>query len=76
MVPFRKLYMSENCILWFRKDLRLYDNPAIDAAKSFHHVYPLFIFDEDIYENRFLGKASIWWLENSLKSLNIHLWPL
>ena len=65
--------MENKCLVWFRKDLRLYDNPAIDAAKSFHHVYPLFIFDEDIYENRFLGKASIWWLENSLKSLNINI---
>ena len=51
--------MENKCLVWFRKDLRLYDNPAIDAAKSFHHVYPLFIIVEDIYENKFLEKTSI-----------------
>ena len=45
--------MEKNCLVWFRKDLRLHDNPAIDAAKNFQHVYPLFIIDNDIYENIF-----------------------
>ena len=29
--------------------------------------------DDDIYENKYLGSASIWWLENSLKSLNFDM---
>ena len=62
--------MVKNCLIWFRKDLRLNDNPIIEASKSFDAVYPIFIFDNDIYENKFLGGASLWWLENSLKSLN------
>ena len=65
--------MNNNCLIWFRKDLRLHDNPAIDATKDFHHVYPLFIIDNDIYENISLGGASTWWLENSLKSLDLSL---
>ena len=65
--------MKNNCIVWFRKDLRLNDNPAINAAKYHKNVYPLFIMDDEIYENKNLGKASLWWLENSLNSLNENL---
>ena len=62
--------MKTNCLVWFRKDLRLTDNPAIDAAKDFQTVYSVFIFDDDIYENKYLGGASLWWLESSLQILN------
>ena len=62
--------MRTNCLVWFRKDLRLTDNPAIDAAKDFQTVYSVFIFDDDIYENKYLGGASLWWLESSLQILN------
>ncbi|MBF96001.1 MAG: Deoxyribodipyrimidine photo-lyase [Alphaproteobacteria bacterium MarineAlpha9_Bin4] len=62
--------MKKNCLVWFRKDLRLSDNPAINAAKNYENIYPLFIMDEDIFENKSLGGASLWWLENSLELLN------
>tara|TARA_B100001989_G_scaffold251374_1_gene230452 strand:- start:5596 stop:7014 length:1419 start_codon:yes stop_codon:yes gene_type:complete len=65
--------MESSCLIWFRKDLRLSDNPAVTAAKNFKHVYPVYIIDDDIYENKFLGGASIWWLENSLNSLNLDM---
>ena len=66
--------MENKCLVWFRKDLRLHDNPAINAAKEyFEKVYPIYIMDDDIYENKYLGSASIWWLENSLKSLNFDM---
>ena len=65
--------MYSSCLIWFRKDLRLDDNPAIKAAINFEYVYPLYIFDEDIYENKFLGAASTWWLENSLDVLNSNM---
>ena len=65
--------MEKKCLIWFRKDLRLHDNPAIDAAKQFQQVYSLYIIDKDIYENNSLGGASNWWLENSLKSLNFDI---
>ena len=62
--------MNNNCLVWFRKDLRLKDNPAINAAKNYKNIYPLFIMDDEIHENKHLGGASLWWLENSLNSLN------
>lgn len=37
---------SKNAIVWFRKGLRLHDNPALLAAcDGAQHVYPVFIID-------------------------------
>ena len=53
--------MENKCLVWrFRKDLRLHDNPAINAAKEYQKVYPIYIMDDDIYENKYLGSACIW----------------
>lgn len=56
-------------ILWFRRDLRLADNPALtEAVASGRPVVPLHILDEAA-EGRPLGGASKWWLERSLQVL-------
>ncbi|MXW55291.1 MAG: deoxyribodipyrimidine photo-lyase, partial [Gemmatimonadales bacterium] len=35
-------------VVWFRRDLRLHDNPALAAAaKSGRPVVPLFVLDEE-----------------------------
>lgn len=35
----------ECCIVWFRRDLRTYDNPALVAAlNSAKHVIPLYVW--------------------------------
>lgn len=54
-------------IMWFRRDLRLDDNPALDAASRHGGpVMPLFILDPD----EMPGAASRWWLHHSLASLS------
>ena len=41
--------MSQNAIIWFRRDLRLYDNAALfHALKYSNQVFPVFIFDIQI----------------------------
>ncbi|WP_297510053.1 deoxyribodipyrimidine photo-lyase [uncultured Caulobacter sp.] len=56
-------------IVWFRKDLRLADNPALrHAADSGRPVICLYILDETP-GIRPMGAASLWWLDKSLKSL-------
>ncbi|KAG2432367.1 hypothetical protein HYH02_012940 [Chlamydomonas schloesseri] len=36
----------KNSIIWFRKGLRLHDNPALlEACKDAKHVYPVFVLD-------------------------------
>jgi deoxyribodipyrimidine photo-lyase len=57
------------CILWFRRDLRLSDNPAVQAAvASGGPVLPIFILEDD-GPVRAPGAASFWWLDKSLKAL-------
>jgi len=53
-------------IFWFRQDLRLEDNPALNRAIENGQVMPIYIFSK----NDNIGAASKWWLHHSLKSLN------
>lgn len=60
-------------IVWFRRDLRLEDNPALSAAvASGRPVLPLYILDE-AGEGRRPGAASLWWLDKSLRALDASL---
>jgi deoxyribodipyrimidine photo-lyase len=61
-------------IVWFRRDLRLRDNPALAAAiKRGGAVVPIYIFD-DVAEGKWRdGAASRWWLHHSLVSLDADL---
>lgn len=63
--------MSKICIVWFRQDLRLIDNPALyEASKKFDKIIPVYIHDEKFGGNHAIGAASKWWLHNSLASLS------
>lgn len=67
--------MTKNCcIVWFRRDLRLHDNPAWNAAlSSGYHVIPVFIHC-DSEEGRWRrGSASNWWLHHALNDLSKQL---
>ena len=56
-------------LAWFRRDLRLTDNPAWSwAARTGRPVVPVFVFDEQEGE-RPIGGASRWWLHGSLRGL-------
>lgn len=63
--------MSANTtIVWFRLDLRLRDNPALDAAVARGGpVVPVFIWAPDEEAPWAPGAASRWWLHESLASL-------
>ena len=60
-------------IIWFRRDLRLCDNPALaDAVNSGQPIIPLYILDETD-DLRTPGAASLWWLGKSLAQLEASL---
>lgn len=62
--------MSPPVILWFRQDLRLADNPALQAAiDSGQPIIPLYVLDEESSYVRPRGGASRWWLHHSLAKL-------
>ena len=63
--------MTAPSILWFRRDLRLADQPALAATvASGAPVVPVFILDDDTPKHRKMGAASRWWLHHSLTSLD------
>ncbi len=56
-------------IVWFRRDLRLADNPALAAAIGRGQpILPLYVLDETPGLRR-PGAASLWWLNKSLATL-------
>lgn len=65
-------------IHWFRKDLRLHDNPSLYYALKEGLVLPVFILDITTPMKYQIGSASKIWLHNSLlslqKSLDGHLY--
>lgn len=55
-------------IVWFRRDLRITDNPALYYAReSGAPLAPVFIYDQDL--DYAPGAASQWWLHHSLAAL-------
>ncbi len=62
--------MSSTAIVWFRRDLRLEDNPALAQACRDHDcVIPLYVFDPEAEGSWAPGGASRWWLHKSLSAL-------
>ncbi|HCU25068.1 MAG TPA: deoxyribodipyrimidine photolyase, partial [Deltaproteobacteria bacterium] len=58
------------CVLWFRQDLRLSDNPALAAAAATGSpVIPVYIWAPEEEGNWPPGGAGRWWLHQSLKKL-------
>lgn len=69
--------MSEKApvILWFRRDLRIADNPAfIQASQLEVPIVPVFLWTPKEESSWPLGEASQWWLHQSLKALKKSLY--
>lgn len=61
-------------VVWFRRDLRLSDNPALEAAaKLGAEIIPLFIWAPEEEDPWAPGEASRWWTYQSLRSLESDL---
>jgi deoxyribodipyrimidine photo-lyase len=57
-------------LVWFRRDLRLADHPALmAAAESGARIIPVYILDDETPGEWKLGGASRWWLAQSLRAL-------
>jgi deoxyribodipyrimidine photo-lyase len=66
--------MNSPSIHWFRLDLRLADNPALQAAlKRSAPVVPVFIHAPEEESPWEPGGASRWWLHQSLQALDADL---
>ena len=65
--------MTPVTIVWFRQDLRLRDNPALDAAVKRGAVVPVYIWSPEEEGDWPPGAASRWWLHQSLQALDASL---
>ena len=62
--------MSSPIIVWFRRDLRLHDNPALHCALADGRpVIPIYIHAPEEEDPWRPGGASRWWLHHSLEAL-------
>ncbi|KAF5461884.1 hypothetical protein F2P56_017945 [Juglans regia] len=60
-------------IVWFRRDLRLEDNPALAAGVRAGAVVAVFIWAPEEEGHYYPGRVSRWWLKNSLAHLDSSL---
>jgi deoxyribodipyrimidine photo-lyase len=62
--------MPSTSIVWFRRDLRLHDNPALAAAiAGADAVVPVFVFDTDLLHGRWPAPNRVWFMRESVVEL-------
>lgn len=61
---------SNKTIVWFRRDLRIEDNPALAAAARDGSVFPVYIWCPQDDGQFYPGRVSRWWLKQSLAHLD------
>lgn len=60
---------NSKTIVWFRRDLRIEDNPALAAAARDGSVFPVYIWCPKEEGQFYPGRVSRWWLKQSLAHL-------
>ena len=57
-------------VVWFRRDLRLHDHPALTAAQAGgDRIAPLFVIDERLRAGRFRSANRLWFMRGSVSAL-------
>ncbi|KAJ4794143.1 Cryptochrome-1 [Rhynchospora pubera] len=64
---------TARCIVWFRRDLRVEDNPALSAGVRTGEVIPVFVWAPEEEGPYYPGRVSRWWLSQSLHHLDASL---
>jgi len=63
--------MSTTAIVWFRRDLRIHDHPALVAAiEGADTVIPVFVFDETLLGGRRPAPNRVWFMRESVVALS------
>jgi deoxyribodipyrimidine photo-lyase len=58
-------------LVWFRRDLRVHDQPALSAALAdCDEVLPLFVFDDPLLQSRTFGSACVTFMLDCLQDLS------
>jgi deoxyribodipyrimidine photo-lyase len=66
--------VSITAIVWFRRDLRLHDHPALLAACADHErIVPLFVLDDQLLHGRYASPARARFMLGCLRALDAAL---
>jgi deoxyribodipyrimidine photo-lyase len=66
--------MSSTAIVWYRRDLRVHDHPALAAAVAEHdRVVPLFVLDPRLLDGRYASPRRIGYMRSALHALDAEL---
>jgi deoxyribodipyrimidine photo-lyase len=66
--------MPTTAILWFRRDLRVHDHPALVAAiGAADHVVPVFVIDDTLLAGRWPAPNRAWFMRESVAALSAAL---
>ncbi len=57
-------------LIWFRRDLRLADNPALSAGLERGEVVPAFVIDPKLLNSDRVGEKRVAWLVANLRALD------
>src|SRR3954467_15584724 len=70
----RTLGVSTTALVWFRRDLRVHDHPALTTAhREYDRVVPVFVLDPRLLEGRFPSPNRAWFLHGCLADLRAAL---
>jgi deoxyribodipyrimidine photo-lyase len=65
---------SPTAVVWFRRDLRVHDHPALDhALGAADRIVPLFVVDDRLLTGRWRSPNRIWFLAGAIRSLATEL---
>ncbi len=63
--------MPTTALVWFRRDLRVHDHPALTAAVAqADAVVPVFVFDEALLTGRWPAANRVWFMRESVAELS------
>lgn len=63
--------MKSRALVWFRRDLRVHDHPALAAAeREAQEIVPVFVFDEPLLKARVFGSHCVDFMVDSLRELS------
>ena len=66
--------MPTTALVWFRRDLRVYDHPGLTAAhRECDRVVPVFVLDPRLLQGRFPSRNRAWFLHACLRELRTAL---
>jgi deoxyribodipyrimidine photo-lyase len=60
-----------SCLLWYRRDLRVHDHPALHAARQgYQRVVPVFVLDDALLSGRFSSSSRTQFMLGCLAALD------